>query len=91
MAVKTGDVYEYYKNLREGEGDDELRHRCLVRWVIKRRIQDRDAAYRWLKGYVDDAGRYHKGWNELHPWSKLEQDVREQWAKGNCGTNGEWR
>ena len=91
MAVKTGDVYEYYKNWREGEGDDELRHRCLVRWAIKRRIQDRDAAYRWFRGYVDDAGRYHKGWNELHPWSKLEQDVREQWAKGNRGTNGEWK
>jgi hypothetical protein len=66
-------------------------HRCLVRWVIKRRIQDRDAAHRWITGHTDHTGRRNKGWNELHPKSTLEQDVRDQWVKGNRGNEGEWK
>ena len=77
--------------MNEGEGADEHRHRCLVRWVIKKRIEDRDAAYRWLNGYHDNTGKHHKGWNELHPNSRLERDVRDQWAKGNRGNDGEWK
>ena len=91
MPIIKGDVREYYRNWKEGEGDDEHRHRCLVRWVIKKRIEDRDGAYRWLNGYIDDAGRHHKGWNDLHKGSRLEQDVRDQWSKGNRGTEGEWK
>jgi hypothetical protein len=75
----------------EGKGNDELRHRCLVRWVIKKRLQDRDGAYRWLNGYRDNMGQYKKGWNELHPKSILEADVRDQWTKGNRGNEGEWK
>jgi len=75
----------------EGQADDEHRHRCLVRWLIKKRIQNRDDAYIWLNGEVDDRGRHQKGWNELHPKSRLEADVREQWTKGNQGTEGEWK
>ena len=75
----------------EGEGADEHRHRCLVRWVIQRRIADRGGAYRWLRGHVDNLGRRIKGWNDLHPGSRLEQDVRDQWAKGNRGERGEWK
>ena len=76
---------------QEGQGEDEHRHRCLVRWVIKKRLQDRDGAYRWFNGYRDNMGKYHKGWNELHPKSILETDVREQWTKGNRGNEGEWK
>ena len=75
----------------EGVGKDEHRHRCLVRWVLQKRLQDRDGAYRWLKGYRDDMGKYHKGWNDLHPKSHLEKDVREEWTKGNRGSEGEWK
>ena len=71
--------------------EQEHMHRCLVRWVIQRRIQDRDAAHRWLHGHTDRVGRNHKGWNELHPESRLEQDVRDQWIKGNRGNKGEWK
>jgi len=66
-------------------------HRCLVREIIKMRIKDRDVAYRWLNGYSDHTGRWHKGWNQLHPKSTLEQDVRDQWSKGNRGNDGEWK
>ena len=76
---------------QEGEGEDEHRHRCLVREIIKMRIQNRDSAYRWFNGYVDERGKRHKGWNELHPKSRLESDVRDQWTKGNRGNTGEWK
>jgi len=76
---------------QEGVGDDEHRHRCLVRWVIKKRLEDRDGAHKWLNGYRDHMGKQHKGWNDLHPKSRLEADVREQWAKGNRGNTGEWK
>lgn len=75
----------------EGEGADEHRHRCLVREVIRRRVQDRGAAHRFLYGYRDDAGKYHKGWNEIHPKSRLDQDVRLEWSLGNRGEDGDWR
>jgi hypothetical protein len=55
------------------------------------RIKDRDGAYRWLRGYSDHGGRWKKGWNELHPESNLEKDVRDQWIKGNRGNTGEWK
>lgn len=76
---------------KEGEGEDEHRHRCLVRHVIAMRIENRDSAHRWLHGYSDESGKYRKGWNELHPKSRLEEDVRDQWKKGNRGTEGEWK
>lgn len=69
----------------------EHMHRCLVRWVIKMRIKDRDGAYRWLRGYSDSTGRWKKGWNDLHPKSTLEDDVRDQWNKGNRGEHGDWK
>jgi len=75
----------------EGEGEDAFRHQCLVRWVIKRRLQDRASAHNWLKGYTDSDGKYHKGWNELHPGSRLEKDVRIQWMLGNRGADHDWR
>jgi len=69
----------------------EHMHRCLVREVIKMRVKDRDSAYRWLNGCYDNSGRWKKGWNQLHPESKLQEDVRDQWSKGNRGNEGEWK
>ena len=69
----------------------EHMHRCLVREVIKMRVKDRDSAYRWLNGCYDNSGRWKKGWNQLHPESKLDEDVRDQWSKGNRGHEGEWK
>lgn len=74
------DVYEKYRNWREGEGDDESRHRHLVNWVIRMRLEDRNKAIKWLTE-----------WNQLHPWSILERDVIDQWRKGNRGETGNWK
>jgi hypothetical protein len=63
--------------------DEEHIHKCLVRWLINKRIEDRDGAHKFLYG--------HKGWNEKHPKSTLERDVRDQWAKGNRGDWGDWK
>lgn len=62
------------KSWKEGEGDDQSRHRHLVCWVIRMRLNDRDKAVKWLQG-----------WNEKHPGSILERDVLSQWNKGNRG------
>ena len=75
---------------KEGEGDDEHRHRCLVRYIIRWRIKDRDAVHKWLRGYTNPAGRWIKGWNELHEGSILESDVRKQWSLNNRGEDGKW-
>jgi len=73
---RTGDLFSD----GEGEGVDQHRHRCLVRWVIKKRIEDRASALEWLRG-----------WEGAHPGSVLGRDVLEQWARGNRGAAGEWR
>ena len=72
-------------------GEREHMHRHLVREVIKMRIKDRNGAHRWLNGYLGDRGKWIKGWNELHPESTLEEDVRQQWLLGNRGNLGEWK
>ena len=68
----------------EGEGDDEHRHRCLVRWLIKRRMENRDFAHRWLYGYTEN-GKFKRGWNDIHPDSILERDSIDQFNRGNRG------
>ena len=75
----------------EGEGDDEYRHRCLVRGIIKMRVKDRQEAHVWLFGGMGKDGKYFKGWNALHPDSRLIEDIKDQWSKGNRGTDGEWK
>ena len=69
----------------EGVGEDEHRHRCLVRWLIKKRMNNRDAAHKWLYGYTDENGKFRKGWNGLHPDSILERDSIDQFNRGNRG------
>lgn len=77
--------------MSEEEGEDAFRHQCLVRWLIKMRMKDRHEAYRWLNGYTNDQGKWVKGWNQMHSGSKLEEDAKDQWAKGNRGEHGDWR
>lgn len=75
----------------EGEGEDEFRHRCLVRAILKMRLQDRQKAHVWINGGFNRVGKSVKGWNEMHPGSILERDIRDQWDKGNRGSDGEWK
>ena len=79
------------KEEEEAAREREHMYRCLVRTVITMRLKDRDGAYRWLRGYSDSTGRWKKGWNDIHPESNLEKDVRDQWSKGNRGNTGEWK
>jgi len=55
------------------------------------RIRSRDEAYKFLSGWARDDGSWQKGWNALHPESKLESDVKEQWRRGNRGEHGDWK
>lgn len=65
---------------KEGEGSDEFRHKCLVRYVITMRMKDRDTAWQFIKK-----------WNDTHKDSRLQADVFKQWDLGNRGTQGEWK
>ena len=67
-------------NQLEGQGDDEFRHQCAVRYVINLRKNDRTEAMRLLNN-----------WDEKHPGSRLRNDVMVQWSKGNRGDEGDWR
>ena len=70
--------------------EDEHRHQCLVRWLLRKRVEDKDAAHRFLYGYMEGS-KHRMGWNELHPESTLERDARDQWELGNRGEDGDWR
>ena len=76
--------------LEDGQGSDEYPHRSLVRQDIRRRVTDRELAHQLLKGWTKD-GKWVPGWNERHPQSILERDVRAQWKLGNRGENGDWK
>lgn len=62
------------------EGEDLYRHQCLVRTIIRMRIENRTKAHEFLKL-----------WNKNHPGSRLEQDILDQWSKGSKGVHGDWR
>lgn len=70
--------------------EEEFKHQCLVRWLLKKRLEDKDAAHRFLHGYTEN-GKHKKGWNELHPCSRLENDVKIEWSLGNRGKYNDWR
>ena len=59
---------------------EEYRHQCLVRYVIKMRRTDRKAALAFLNR-----------WEQKHNNTKLEDDVRIQWSRGNRGVHNDWR
>ena len=68
------------KGVGEGEGGDTYRHQCLVRWVIRKRINDRQGAFEWLEK-----------WDQMHKGSRLRKDVYDQWKWGNRGEHPDWR
>lgn len=62
-----------------GNCSQEFLYQCLVRDVIKKRIENRAKAHEFLNN-----------WEASHKDSKLKQDVTYQWSKGNRGSEGEW-
>ena len=70
---------------------EKYKYECLVREVIRMRIRSRDEAYRFLSGWTKPDGRWQQGWNQQHPESKLEDDVKRQWKAGNRGDYGDWK
>jgi hypothetical protein len=70
---------------------ERYKYECLVREVIQMRIRSRDEAHKFLFGWTKPDGKWQSGWNQLHPNSKLEADVREQWKLGNRGQHGDWK
>lgn len=61
----------------------EHRHRCEVRQILKWRAENRDKAINYLS-------LVHKKRGDV-VYTKLEQDCKTQWAKGNRGIKGDWR
>ena len=51
-----------------------------MRHAIKLRIKSRNEGHAFLVR-----------WQEKHPGSTLDQDVREQWRLGNRGVHMDWR
>lgn len=58
---------------------EEFRHQCLVRYVIKLRMEKREKALEFINN-----------WNESHKDS-LESDVMTQWKLGNRSKKGDWK
>jgi len=59
---------------------EEHRHQCLVRYVLQIRINSRKDALALLRR-----------WEKKHKNTKLEDDVRRQWFRGNRGQPKDWR
>lgn len=63
--------------------EEDFRHRCEVWQVLRWRVENRDKAVSYLNLVRQRRGDVVA--------TKLEQDVKEQWAKGNRGIKGDWR
>ena len=61
----------------------EHRHQCEVRQVLAWRAEDRDKAMKYLALVRQKRGDVVA--------TKLEQDCKDQWAKGNRGEKDDWR
>jgi len=62
------------------ENSEEFRHQCLVRYVIRWRIKNRNEAL----GFISR-------WMEKRPKDLLERDVYLEWKLGNRGIHKDWR
>lgn len=62
---------------------EQERHRCEVRYVLKVRVKHRQEMVDYLEKVKKERGEV--------AYKKLEQDSREQWSKGNRGSQGDWR
>lgn len=63
---------------------EEFKHQCLVRSIIRRRVENRDQAHKDLYG----DGKW-PGWFKKNP--RVAEDVLRQWKLGNRGEQGDWR
>ena len=59
---------------------EEFRHQCLVRYIIKLRLKDREKALKFLNN-----------WEASKKGTKLREDVMYQWRLGNRGEHMDWR
>jgi hypothetical protein len=59
---------------------EEYRHQCLVRYVIRWRIKNRNEALAFISR-----------WMEKRPNDLLERDVYREWKLGNRGVHDDWR
>ena len=59
---------------------EEYRHQCLVRYVIRWRIKNRNEALAFISR-----------WMEKRPNDLLERDIYAQWKLGNRGVHDDWR
>lgn len=76
--------------------DVELhRHRCEVRQVLRWRVEHgMPWVQRWLYGHQPEGGMRVRGVGEIRGHAALDRlvaDLREQWALGNRGADGDWR
>lgn len=62
--------------------EEDLRHKCEVRQVLKWRVESRDKAVNYLA-----LVRKKRGDEKA---DKLDKDCRDQWSKGNRGEIGVW-
>lgn len=62
---------------------EEFRHRCEVRWLIRKRTQLGTAGKAWLKNFLQKPAVQSRR-------KQLEDDLHSQWMAGNRGENGEW-
>jgi len=71
------------ENLEVHEFFEEERHRAEVRQVLKWRVQDRTKAMDYLALVEKKRGE--------EVASKLRNDSRIQWERGNRGIDGNWK
>ena len=62
--------------------DEEYRHQCEVRQVLRWRVEDRNKALEYLKLVREKRKEKAK---------QLELDCKKQWELGSRGDKGEWR
>ena len=73
-------LHEFSINFHSSE---EYRHQCEVWQVLRWRAENRDKAVTYLNLVRQKRGDVVA--------TKLENDCKEQWAKGNRGIKGDWR
>jgi hypothetical protein len=69
--------------IRVDSVDEEYRHQCEVRQVLRWRAEDRNKA-------LDYLARVRKARGDAVA-EKLSNDCKEQWARANRGIKGDWR
>lgn len=62
--------------------DEQERHRCEVRQVLRWRVEDRNKAIEYLNLVKEKRKEKAK---------KLEDDCKYQWNLGNRGEKGDWK